>query len=255
MTLRRIAAVSGRVRLDQLLVARSLAPSRERARALVLAGAVRVNGETAHRAAAAVPETAEVTVAEAAAYVSRGGEKLAGALEDFAIDVTGRVALDIGASTGGFTEVLLAHGAKKVYALDVGHAQLAEKLRKDKKVVNMEGVHIKDVTPADFKDKIDIVVIDVSFISLEKVLPKAKTLLKKNGALIALIKPQFEVGKQAAGKGKGIVTDPKLHAAVAGRIETVVAELGFDVLGVSASPILGGDGNREFLIYAKLEAQ
>lgn len=239
------------MRLDRALVERGLATSRTRAEALIDEGGVSVNGVVVNEKDFPVkPKDKLVMVREELRWVSRAGIKLAHAMERWHIDVKGKVALDIGASTGGFTDVLLSHGVGKVFALDVGHGQLAPKILNDKRVINMEGVHIKDVTKKDFDEKIDIIVIDVSFISLDKVLPKAKELLKKNGVIIMLIKPQFEVGKENI--GKGVVTDPKLHANVAMKIENLTMELGFEVLGVLASPILGGDGNKEFLLYATL---
>ena len=239
------------VRLDKALVERGLVPSRARAQSLIRSKGVKVDGKIVTDKDFIVDEETEVVlVTQDLRWVSRAGLKLEHALTFWHIDVAGKVALDVGASTGGFTDVLLNAGIKKVYAVDVGHGQLAEKLRDNKKVVNMEGVHINTVTRATFKEKIDIVVIDVSFISVEKVLPYIKSLLKKDGILIVLVKPQFEVGK--ADIGKGIVTDPKLHAKVAGRIETVIHGMGFHVAGVVASPILGGDGNKEFLLYAHL---
>jgi 23S rRNA (cytidine1920-2'-O)/16S rRNA (cytidine1409-2'-O)-methyltransferase len=239
------------IRLDKALVDRGIVPSRARAQSLIRSRGVKVNGKIVTEKDFVTDEMADIVlVIEDLKWVSRGGLKLAHALQFWHIDVKNKVAIDVGASTGGFTDVLLDLGAKKVYALDVGRGQLAPKLVADKRVVNMEGVHIKDVTKAHFKEKIDLVVVDVSFISLEKVLPSIKDLIKKKGVLIALIKPQFEVGKELI--GKGIVTDPKLHAKVANRIEGVVHELGFHVEGVVASPILGGDGNREFLIYAHI---
>ncbi len=239
------------IRLDKALVDRGLVPSRARAQSLIRSRGVKVNGKIVSEKDFITDEEADIMlVTEDLRWVSRGGLKLAHALQFWHIDVKNKVALDIGASTGGFTDVLLALGAKKVYALDVGHGQLAPKLLTDKRVVNMEGTHIKDVEKSLFKEKIDLIVVDVSFISLEKVLPKVKELIKKKGVFVALIKPQFEVGKELV--GKGVITDPKLHAKVANRIEAVVHELGFHVEGVVASPILGGDGNREFLIYAHI---
>ncbi len=239
------------IRLDRALIERGMVTTRTRAQALIKEGGVKVNGKVILDKDKVIDEEAKITLsAGELKWVSRGGLKLEHALKFWKINVKRKVALDIGASTGGFTEVLLDAGAKKVYSVDVGHGQLALKLRTNTNVVNMEGVHVSDVTLADFAEKIDIAVIDVSFISLEKVLPKAKELLKKNGTLIVLIKPQFEVGKELV--GKGIVTDPKLHAQVASRIESIVHDLGFSVGGVVASPILGGDGNKEFLLYALL---
>lgn len=239
------------IRLDKALVDRGLVPSRARAQSLIRSRGVKVNGKIVSEKDFVTDEEADIVlVIEDLRWVSRGGLKLAHALQFWHIDVKNKIALDIGASTGGFTDVLLNLGAKKVYALDVGRGQLAPKLLTDPRVINMEGVHINDVAKPLFKEKLDLIVVDVSFISLEKILPKVKELIKKKGTLVALIKPQFEVGKESV--GKGIVTDPKLHAKVANRIEAVVHELGFHVEGVVASPILGGDGNREFLLYAHI---
>jgi len=239
------------IRLDKALVDRGLVQSRARAQSLIRSKGVRVDGVIITDKDHIIDEYTKVVLAtEDLRWVSRAGLKLEHALQFWHIEVNGKVVIDVGASTGGFTDVLLNAGVKKVFALDVGHGQLAPKIRDNKKVINMEGVHIKDVTRATFKERVDVVVIDVSFISIEKVLPFVLPLLKKDGAIIALIKPQFEVGK--ADIGKGIVTDPILHAKVAGRIETVIADLGFHVAGVVASPILGGDGNKEFLLYAYL---
>src|SRR3989338_868952 len=236
-------------RLDKALVDRGLVPSRTRAVALIEEGGVRVGKEVVTEKDFLVSEKDLVALLKHdLRWVSRAGLKLEQALEHWHIDPKGKVALDIGASTGGFTDVLLARGAKKIYALDVGRGQLAPKLQANKKVVNMEGVHIKDARREDFKGPLDMIVVDVSFISLEKVIPAIKELLKEAGMLIALIKPQFEVGKKDV--KKGIVTDPKLHSQVAMRIEGFVALAGFDVEGVIASPILGGSGNKEFLLYA-----
>jgi 23S rRNA (cytidine1920-2'-O)/16S rRNA (cytidine1409-2'-O)-methyltransferase len=239
------------VRLDSTLVLRGLVSSRARGAALIAGGHVAVGKAVVDDKSFLVSETDTVSLLKAdLEWVSRAALKLTHALDHWHIDPGGKVALDIGASTGGFTEVLLSRGAKKVYALDVGHGQLAEKLVNDPRVESMEGMHIKDVSPAQFSEPVALIVIDVSFISLEKVLPKAKELLEKNGTLVALIKPQFEVGK--AHIKKGIVSDPKLHARVVKHVETVATALGFVVEGVIASPIKGGDGNKEFLMYARL---
>ena len=238
-------------RLDRALVTRGLVSSRARGEALIRDGGVDVNGVIVMSKSFLVGTADLVTLLKGdLEWVSRAALKLASALEHWQIDPKGKVALDIGASTGGFTEVLLSRGAQKVYALDVGHGQLATKLLASTKVVNMESVHIKDVSVKDFAEPIDMIVVDVSFISLEKVLPKAKALLHAGGILIALIKPQFEVGKEHV--GKGVVTDPKLHASVVDRIKECATALGFAVEGVIASPILGGDGNKEFLLYTNL---
>ncbi len=241
------------IRLDKALVSGKLVSSRARAQALIKEGKVTVNGKVMNKCDHEVFESDDIKlISPDIEWVSRAGQKLAHVFSRFEIDLKGKTILDIGASAGGFTDVVLRNGAKKVYALDVGHGQLAPKIKNDKRVVNMEGIHIKDVSKSDFKEKLDMIVVDVSFISLEKVLPKIKELLRKDGHLIALIKPQFEVGKDKI--GKGVVTDPKLHASVAMRIESYTVELGFQILGVLASPILGGDGNKEFLIYAQLSS-
>jgi len=237
------------IRLDKALVDRGLVPSRARAQSLIRAKGVRVAGKIVTDKDHIVEEdTPIVLVVEDLRWVSRSGLKLEHAIKFWQIKVTRMVVLDVGASTGGFTDVLLDFGAKKVYAVDVGHDQLSPKLRSNARVVSMEGHHINKVEKSQFKEKIDIAVVDVSFISLEKILPKIVELLRKEGKLVLLIKPQFEVGKSEV--GKGVITDPKLHAKVANRIESVVHDLGFHVEGVVASPILGGDGNREFLLYA-----
>jgi len=236
-------------RLDRALVARGLVSSRARGEALIRDGGVAVNGAvTTDKSFLVGAADAIILLQEDIPWVSRAALKLTHALDHWHIDPKGKVVLDIGASTGGFTEVLLARGARKVYALDVGHGQLASKLLASPKVVNMEGVHIKNVSVKDFAEPIDMIVVDVSFISLEKVLPKTKELLRTGGTLIALIKPQFEVGRERI--KKGIVSDSKLHGAVVERIEACATELGFVVEGTIASPILGGDGNKEFLLYA-----
>lgn len=240
------------LRIDRALVERGYAASRTRAQALIAEGKVAVNGTLVEEDDVRVGPRDKITLlGEDMRWASRAGLKLEHALKHWKIDVSGKIALDIGASTGGFTDVLLAGGVKKVYALDVGCGQLAEKLKKDRRVVNLEKHHIKNATKKLFREHIGIITVDVSFISLEKVLPKVKELLAPGGTLIALIKPQFEVGR--AHVKKGIVVDPKLHAAVARRIEDTAAELGFDVRGVIASPIYGGDGNREFLMYAIMD--
>ena len=240
-----------KARLDSVLVLRVLVSSRARGEALINGGNVTVDGRVVKDKSFGVGGEDNVALLkEDLKWVSRGALKLEHALDRWNIDPKGKTVIDIGASTGGFTEVLLSRGAKKVFALDVGHGQLAKKLISDPRVVNMEGTHISDVKLSDFKKLVEMVVIDVSFISLEKVLPKAKELLRDGGVLLALIKPQFEVGKMHI--GRGIVSNPKLHSSVAMRIEAVATELGFSVEGVIASPILGGSGNKEFLLYACL---
>ena len=239
-----------KVRLDRTLPERGLVSSRARGEVLITEGNVAVDGVVVKNKSFLVGKENMVTLLrEDIKWVSRGALKLDHALDRWAIDPKGKIILDVGASTGGFTEVLLSRGAKKIYALDVGHGQLVAKLSTDPRVVDMEGVHISDAKLSDFKKPIDMIVVDVSFISLEKVLPKVKELLRSGGELILLIKPQFEVGKKHI--GKGIVSDPKLHSDVAMRIEALAEELGFCVQGVIASQVLGGDGNKEFLLYAQ----
>ena len=239
-------------RLDKELVSRGLVESRARAQVLIEEGGVLVNGVVATKSGALVKDGDDISLSKPdIEWASRAGTKLEHALLHWHIDPKGKTVLDIGASTGGFTDVLLSRGATKVYALDVGHGQLVERLRNDARVVNMEKTHINDVAPSDLPDPINMTVIDVSFISLSKVLPKVKELMV-NGVLIALVKPQFEVGRERI--GKGVVTDPDLHEEVLSRILDVAISLGFVVDGTIASPILGGDGNKEFLLCAHLSS-
>lgn len=240
-----------RVRLDQLLVARGLAPSRERARALILAGHVSADGAPATKAGQRVPDTADIAVRQPDhPWASRGGLKLAHALDAFALPVAGLTALDIGASTGGFTDVLLQHGAARVYAVDVGHGQLAWKLRNDPRVVVLERTNARTLTAEQVPEPADLLVCDASFIGLEVLLPAPLALTKPRAALAVLIKPQFEVGKDRVGKG-GVVRDPALHQEVCARIEAWVnAQAGWTIEGIVESPITGPEGNKEFLIAA-----
>ncbi|MDX9708742.1 MAG: TlyA family RNA methyltransferase [Trichloromonas sp.] len=240
-----------KVRLDKLLVDRALVPSRERARALILAGKVVVGEHAVDKAGAQVAEDAPVRLkGEDIPYVSRGGLKLEKGLAHFAVDPSGRVAIDVGASTGGFTDCLLQRGAAKVFAVDVGYGQLAWSLREDPRVVNLERTNIRELAPERLGERPSLAVIDASFISLDKVLPPALALLAPGAEVLALIKPQFEVGKGQVGKG-GVVRDAEQHAAVVERIRTLAESLGCLVLGVTESPILGPKGNREFLIYLR----
>jgi 23S rRNA (cytidine1920-2'-O)/16S rRNA (cytidine1409-2'-O)-methyltransferase len=239
-----------KIRLDRLLVERGLVESRERGHALILAGQVLVNGQKQDKAGALVPEDAELRIlGEVLPYVSRGGLKLEGALKEFKISVEGKTALDVGASTGGFTDCLLQHGAKKVYAVDVGYGQLAWKLRQDPRVTTIERVNIRDIASSLVPESIDVAVIDVSFISLEKVVPSILKFLRPGSELVALIKPQFEVGREQVGKG-GIVRDEAARNAAVDRVRDFIRGSGFEVKGVMPSPITGQDGNVEFLIYA-----
>lgn len=243
---------SKRLRLDQLLVERGLAPTRSRAQVLVLAGRVRVGeGDGARhdlKAGDLVDRTAPVTVAEGQTWVSRGAHKLLAALDAFEIDPAGLAAVDVGASTGGFTDVLLARGARRVYAVDVGYGQLAERLRHDERVVSMERVNARTLTAATLPEPVDLAVIDVSFISLTLVLDPVRSVLRDGrGPILALVKPQFEAGRADA-KG-GVVRDPEVHRRVLHAVAARAAELGIGTRGVIASPILGPEGNREFMAH------
>lgn len=237
-----------RERIDKLLVDRGLADSRTKAQALVMAGSVLVDEQRVNKPSELFDPDASVRIkADASArYVSRGGIKLEAGLREFSIDVTDFVCLDIGASTGGFTDCLLQHGARKVVALDVGHNQLDWKIRNDSRVEVREGVNARHLQPTDFEQQFDVVTIDVSFISLTKILPAVVQLLKNDGRIIALIKPQFEVGKGEVGKG-GIVKDSAQHQRVIGEVNAAAESLGLKVSGMIESPIKGADGNVEFL--------
>ena len=242
-------------RLDLVLVDRGLAPSRERARALILAGVVRVNGQTASKAGTIVRADDGVTIdTPDHPYVGRGGVKLAHALDAFGISAAGRVALDIGASTGGFTDVLLQRGSPRVVALDVGHGQLDWKLRNDPRVIVLERVNARTLTPEHLPDgarAFDLVTIDVSFISLRQVLPVVPGLLAPAADVVALVKPQFEAGREDVGKG-GIVRDEAIHDRVVTEVSTAAGALGFERHGMVPSPITGMEGNREFLLHLRL---
>ncbi len=243
------------MRLDRLLAARGLAESREKAQAIIFAGQVLVNGQKIDKAGALVPGDAEIRIlGETLRYVSRGGLKLEKALHEFEISVEGKVALDIGASTGGFTDCMLQHGCGKVYAVDVGYGQLAWKLRQDPRVVVIERTNIRALEPQLVPEPADIAVVDVSFISLEKVIPAVLKLLKPNSEIIALIKPQFEAGKESVGKG-GIVRDPAARIAAVEKVSECIRGLGLEIRGVIPSPITGQDGNVEFLIHVVSRGQ
>ncbi len=238
-------------RLDKLLVDLGFAQSRERARALILAGNVVVDDHRIDKAGTQVAVDSVIRVkGQDIPYVSRGGLKLEKALQAFKPDTLGIVAIDVGASTGGFTDCLLQNGVSRVYAVDVGYGQLAWKLREDPRVVNMERCNIKDLSGEDLAERPSLAVIDASFISLAKVLPATLKLLTSGGGVIALIKPQFEVGRDLVGKG-GIVKDRQLQDQVVENICALAVELGCSVGGVIESPILGAKGNREFLIHLK----
>jgi len=243
-----------KLRLDQLLVDRGLAENRTRAQALIMAGLVTSDtkrlDKPGHRVAADIPLSVK---GPEHPWVSRGGLKLAHGLEHFEINPKDRIALDVGASTGGFTDVLLSGAAKKVYAVDVGHGQLAWKICQDERVVVLDKTNARNLTAEQVPEPVDLIVCDASFIGLETVLPGAMALAAPGARLIALIKPQFEVGKKNVGKG-GIVRDPDLHTQVIERIENWMnGQAGWRVLGVTASPVTGADGNREFLIAAEKE--
>lgn len=248
------AGKDSRERLDKLLVDRGMVPSRERARALIMAGQVVVGDHVVDKAGHQVSVDAAIRLkGDDIPYVSRGGLKLAKALTAFEISVAGLTVMDVGASTGGFTDCLLQHGAAKVYAVDVGYGQLAWKLRQDERVVNLEKCNIRYLEPETLGERVDMAVIDASFISLAKVLPNTLRHLRPGGSVVALIKPQFEVGKGEVGKG-GVVRDEEKHRAVVRSIEELALGLGLTVAGVTDSPILGPKGNREFLIYLKMAA-
>lgn len=241
-----------KIRLDRLLAGRGLAESREKAQALIIAGQVLVDGQKVEKAGAQIAENADIRIlGEQMRYVSRGGLKLEAALKEFSIDVHGAAALDVGVSTGGFTDCLLQQGAVKVYAVDVGYGQLAWKLRQDPRVLLIERTNIREIDPTLVPELVDIAVFDVSFISLEKVVPPVLKFLRSGAVLIALIKPQFEVGKAQVGKG-GIVRDEAARSKAVEAVRKFINELGLDVKGVIPSPITGQDGNVEYLLYAVL---
>jgi 23S rRNA (cytidine1920-2'-O)/16S rRNA (cytidine1409-2'-O)-methyltransferase len=239
-------------RLDVALVERGLCESREKAQRAVLAGQVRINQQPARKPSDPIDETDEVSLTEGEKYVSRGGFKLEHALQHFGLAVQGMAALDLGASTGGFTDCLLQQGARQVHAVDVGQGQLAWKLRQDPRVVVMERTNARALTPANFPppfQPFDLIVIDCSFISLHKILPPALTLLACPGKLVALIKPQFEAGKAEADKGAGVITDPAVHDRVISELRQFVEGCqGLRWAGLTPSPLLGPAGNREFLM-------
>lgn len=238
-----------RHRIDAVLVDRGLFPSREQARAAVLAGEVRADGATVTKAGQLVAEDARVEVAQRRRYVSRGGEKLEGALAAFGLDVAGRRAIDVGASTGGFTDCLLQRGAASVVALDVGYGQLAWVLRNDDRVTVLERTNIRKVSPEDLGTPFEVVVCDVSFISLRTVLPHLAALLASGGDLLTLVKPQFEAGKGRVGK-RGVVRDPAIHEEVLRDAVETARRLGLVVRGLAFSPITGPEGNIEFWMWA-----
>jgi len=240
-------------RLDKLLVEKGVVQSRERARALIMAGKVAVEGNRIDKPGTQINADAQLQIQEGdSSYVSRGGEKMEGALKVFGIDPKGMVVMDVGASTGGFTDCILQKGAKKVYAVDVGYGQLAWRLQKDPRVVNLERRNIRYLQREEVQEEIDLILIDTSFISIEKFLPHLLGFLKKEGAILSLVKPQFEVERGEVGKG-GVVRDKALHEKVIERVSIFSRGLGLKVLGITESPLLGPKGNKEFFIYLKKE--
>ena len=235
-------------RLDSLLVTRSLAENRSKAQALIMAGDVVVNGNIVTKAGSLISDGAEIRLSEKLPYVSRGGLKLEHALKEFGIDVTGMICLDVGASTGGFTDCLLQHGAKKVYALDVGYGQLDYRLRQDQRVTVMEKVNAH--FPFDLPEKVDLATMDLSFISVTKVIPNILPHLAPPGEMVVLFKPQFEANKEDVGKG-GVIKDPAIHARTIGNFIVWINENNLKLLNLAASPILGAEGNKEFLIHLR----
>jgi 23S rRNA (cytidine1920-2'-O)/16S rRNA (cytidine1409-2'-O)-methyltransferase len=241
--------MTARQRADRLLVERGLFDSRARAQAAIAAGLVTADGVPVRKASDAISTAAAIDAAPEHPYVSRGGVKLAAALDEFALDVTGRVCLDVGASTGGFAELLVARGARRVYAIDVGPSQLHPRLRQREEIVSMERTDIRTLDPARLSEPRDFAAVDVSFISLKLVLPAVGNLLKQRASIVALIKPQFEARRGDI--KKGIVRDAAVHQAVCDEIAAFVVSQGWRVGGRVPSPILGGDGNREFFIEAE----
>lgn len=236
-------------RLDKLLVEKGLVQSRERAKAIILAGMVVVDDRVVDKAGTLVEPNSRVRVKDRDhSYVSRGGPKLEGALQAFQVDPRGKVAMDIGASTGGFTDCLLQKGAKKVYAVDVGYGQLAWRLRQDPRVVNLERRNIRYLKPEEIGEKVDLAVIDTSFISVKKFLPNVLQMIREGGWILALLKPQFEVGKAEVGKN-GVVRDKRKHQQVLDRVSRFSESIGLKVRGTMESPLLGPKGNREFFVY------
>ena len=238
-------------RLDVLLVNRRLADSREKAKAIIMTGNVFVNGQREDKAGAMFPDTCEIELKGVQMkYVSRGGYKLEKAVEKHGIDLTGCVCMDVGTSTGGFTDCMLQNGAVKVFAVDVGTNQLAWKLRSDERVISMEQTNIRYVTPEDIGEQVDFVSIDVAFISLTKVLEPVRDLMKDGARIVCLIKPQFEAGREQVGK-KGVVRDPKVHEQVCESVLAFALSIGFELIDLDFSPIRGPEGNIEYLAYMR----
>ena len=242
-------------RLDVLLVKRNLASSREKAKAIIMSGNVFVDGQREDKAGTSFSEEVQIEVrGHALPYVSRGGLKLEKAMKNFDVSMEGKVCTDVGSSTGGFTDCMLQNGAKKVYSVDVGYGQFAWKLRQDPRVVCMEKTNIRYVTPQDIDDVLDFASVDVSFISLTKVLGPARELLADGGEMVCLIKPQFEAGREKVGK-KGVVRDKSVHEEVIDKIISFALSIGFSVLHLEYSPIKGPEGNIEYLVHLKKEAE
>jgi 23S rRNA (cytidine1920-2'-O)/16S rRNA (cytidine1409-2'-O)-methyltransferase len=241
---------AARTRLDVHLVALGLAESREKAQALIMAGRVRVNGRPATKAGTTVPAEADVDLAPGPEHVGRGAVKLAGALDAFGVSPAGRVAVDVGASTGGFTETLLARGASRVYAVDVGRHQLHEKIRGDARVVVVEGVNARTLSREHVPETCRIATMDVSFISVTKILPALSGVLEEDADVVVLVKPQFEVGRTQVGRG-GIVREPALHRQAVLGVAQVAQAGGYALLAACASPIAGSEGNREFFLHLR----
>lgn len=238
------------IRLDQLLVERGLALSRSKAQAHIMAGEVYVDGARVEKPGKIIAAGAELEIrSKSPAYVSRGGTKLAGALDALSLEVGGMTALDVGSSTGGFSDCLLHRGVKRIYAVDVGRGQLDWRLRNDERVIVMEGINARYLKPEDLPEKVDLVTIDVSFISLKKIIPSVVSFLEKDGILLPMVKPQFEVGREQVGKG-GVVKDPALHCDVLRDIAAFLYNAGLEVKGIQSSPIMGPKGNREFFILS-----
>lgn len=237
------------IRLDQALVDRGLCESREKAKRAIMAGTITINGQPALKPSDTVKPQDTLAISAPEKFVSRGGYKLEHALKHFELNITGLTAIDLGASTGGFTDCLLQHGAARVFAVDVGLGQLAWKLRHDRRVVVMEKTNARELKPDDFGKAADLITIDCSFISLRKILPPAVALLRASGNIVALIKPQFEAGKAEADKGKGVITDPAIHERVLRELEEFVSrEQTLRWRKVTESPLIGPAGNKEFLV-------
>ena len=238
-----------KMRLDRLLVERGFVETRSKALGMILSGRVLVHGAPVTKAGTPIEEDADICLKESPKYVSRAGGKLEAALDAFGIDVKGRIAIDIGASTGGFVDLMLQRGASKVYAVDVGHGQLDWKLRSDRRVVTLEGINARTLDPGLIADKCDIATFDVSFISLKLVIPPVLKVLKPSSDLVALIKPQFEAGKEHVGKG-GIMKDLHIAQKIIHDMEEFLASLHCEVLGTIPSPVKGAKGNQEYLVHA-----